>query len=77
MGDYKDSSNINGPASIKVDKVGSEIELAFDKDKYQKQVTLFALFLTMLAIGFMPIKYLIEQYLIMKEANDDIDKKEF
>lgn len=46
-------------------------------NKSKKQVTLFALFLTMLAIGFMPIKYLIEQYLIMKEANDDIDKKEF
>lgn len=70
---YRDSSHINGPKSIQVEKKGSDIEMKFDKDKELFHITLFALILTGLAIVFMPIKYIVEQILIKKEANDDID----
>lgn len=71
---YKDSSHINGPRSPYT--ATKEDYKVFNKDKHLRQTMLFSLALGFLLMILMPIKYLISEFLIISEANDDIDTEE-
>ena len=68
---YKDTSYINGPKSPY-----TKSRKDFDKERCLKQTVMFSLVLTGLAIGTLPINYIINEIYIKLEANDDIDTEE-
>lgn len=57
---------------IKFDLISENIEV----DKNLRQTTLFSLAIGFLLITLMLIKYLISEFLIISEANYDIDTEE-
>lgn len=68
---YNDTSDINGPNSPYTMNSKN-----FSKDKCLKQTVMFSLVLTGLAIVVMPIKLLVYEIIVRRQANDDIDTEE-
>lgn len=67
----KDTSDINGPKSPYTNPTKSK----FNKDKALKNHFVCALLLGLGALALMPIKIIIDAYIVHADSVDDIDKE--